>query len=253
MTPLIAYGAPLVAIAVASLFERLAPAHPAGRSEWGFNLSALALTNLIQISAGLLIATTETRLINRMGGGVIDLSSAPWIVGALAYFVVMDLGEYLFHRAQHAFPFLWAMHSMHHSDRAFNATTTVRHFWLEPVIKALTIWLAPAILTFYFVVGLNNVLAHANLRLGFGPFSWLWNTAQYHRLHHSSDPRYFNANFAAILPIFDVLTGAYRRPRPGEFPDTGLDESAGGPLNVLIWPLRGVIRGRLAAAARATD
>ena len=134
----------------------------------------------------------------------------PWLAGGVIYLATMDLGEYLFHRAQHAFPWMWAMHSLHHGDRALNVTSTNRHFWLEPAIKSVTIWLAPALLfkvgdaalAVYFVASFNNFLTHANLRVGFGPLSWLWNSPQYHRLHHSREERHFNANFAAILKIF---------------------------------------------------
>jgi sterol desaturase/sphingolipid hydroxylase (fatty acid hydroxylase superfamily) len=169
----------------------------------------------------------------------------------------MDLGEYLFHRAQHAIPALWAMHSLHHSDRGMNVLTVQRHFWLESAIKAVTIWPAVAllfrpdgpILLAYYLITLNNLVTHANLRLGYGPLTWLINSPQYHRLHHSADPAHHNANFAAVLPIFDVVSGAYRRPARGEFPETGLNVAVEGPLDLLLWPVRGLVfpaRGRAA-------
>ena len=236
--------------AIVLCLERLAPASATQRGEWLNNATAFVL---ISVSQGLfdgLWATSETHLVNRLGGGVIDLTGLPWFVGGAIYLVAMDLGEYAFHRAQHAFPWMWAMHSLHHGDRALNVTSTNRHFWFEPIIKSVTIWLAVALLfkvttpmlAVYFVASFNNFLTHANLRAGLGPLSWMWNSPQYHRLHHSREPRHFNANFAAILPIFDVLTGAYRRPASGEFPDTGLDDHAKTPFEMMVWPARGLFR-----------
>ena len=240
----------IATVAVILFLERLWPASKSQRGEWGNNATAWALISLSQILLGVLWATSETHLVNRLGGGLVDLRALPWFVGAVVYLVAMDLGEYAFHRAQHAFPWLWALHSLHHGDRGLNATTTMRHFWLDPVLKSVSIWLVvalifkvtPLMLTCYVIASLYNFVSHANLRLGFGPLSWLWNSPQYHRLHHSTDETHYNANFAALLPIFDVLTGAYHQPRAGEFPPTGLEDRAVGPLEVMVWPIRGVFR-----------
>jgi len=39
----------------------------------------------------------------------------------------------------------------------------------------------------------------------------------------------FNNNFAALLPIFDVMSGFCRRRRHDEFPANGLDEARRPP------------------------
>jgi sterol desaturase/sphingolipid hydroxylase (fatty acid hydroxylase superfamily) len=72
--------------------------------------------------------------------------------------------------------------------------------------------------------------------LNFGKLSWLLNSPAYHRRHHSSLPEHFNSNYAALLPIWDVLAGSYRR--PDSMPPTGL---AGAPSNIaqaMLWPIR---------------
>jgi sterol desaturase/sphingolipid hydroxylase (fatty acid hydroxylase superfamily) len=67
-------------------------------------------------------------------------------------------------------------------------------------------------------------------------------------MHHSALPEHFDCNYAALLPIYDVLGGAYRRPRAGEYPATGLDtgELPHSFVQAVIWPLRD--RGAAAAA-----
>jgi sterol desaturase/sphingolipid hydroxylase (fatty acid hydroxylase superfamily) len=243
-------------VAALLLLERLRPASAKQRGAWLDNIIVFAVSFMTSSATGPLIAVAETGLINAAGGGLVDLRAMPLWMGAAIYLVAMDLGEYLFHRAQHAIPWLWAMHSLHHSDPGMNISTAQRHFWLDPAMKAVSIWLAVAllfrasgpILAIYAAVSLYHLFTHANVRVGFGPLSWLWNAPQYHRLHHSRDAAHFNANFAALLPIFDVISGAYRAPMAGEYPDTGLEgEVVSRPLDLVFWPVRKVFgRGILA-------
>ena len=243
-------------VAALLLLERLRPASAVQRGEWANNIVVLSLMLLGRIVLSPLIAVSESGLMSAAGGGLIDLGAWPPVLGAAAYLAAMDLGEYAFHRAQHAFPWLWSMHSLHHSDRGINVSTSQRHFWLDPAMKSVSVWLAVGllfkadwtILTVYFLASLYHLFTHTNVAIGFGPLSWLWNSPQYHRLHHSRDPAHFNANFAALLPIYDVIFGGYRRPAAGEYPDTGLDDEAvRSPLELAVWPVRG--RGGRAPAS----
>jgi sterol desaturase/sphingolipid hydroxylase (fatty acid hydroxylase superfamily) len=77
---------------------------------------------------------------------LIDGKTLPFVVAFVMYLLAADLGEYLFHRAQHAIPWLWRLHALHHSDADMNATTTERHFWGDQFIKAVTIWPAAALI-----------------------------------------------------------------------------------------------------------
>jgi len=230
--------------------ERLWPASRNQRSEWVNNSAAFGLMIMSHFVLAAFWPAAETALVNRLGGGLLDLRTLPWIAGALIYLIAMDLGEYLFHRAQHRIPALWAMHSLHHSDRGLNVLTAQRHFWFEPMIKTVSIWLAVAlifkadasILAFYAAVSVYHLVTHANLRVGFGPLAWLLNSPQYHRLHHSREKEDFNTNFASLLPIFDVISMSYRRPLPGEFPETGLDDALQNETDLVLWPVRVPLR-----------
>jgi sterol desaturase/sphingolipid hydroxylase (fatty acid hydroxylase superfamily) len=69
---------------------------------WGIKIAAaLALLRFVSISPSF---------------SLVDGRDLPWPLAVIAFFLVVDLGEYLFHRAQHAIPLLWALHSLHHSD-----------------------------------------------------------------------------------------------------------------------------------------
>jgi sterol desaturase/sphingolipid hydroxylase (fatty acid hydroxylase superfamily) len=239
----------IAVVAICMVLERRWPAVSANRGDRLQNIKVW-----IPYLAGQFLLTPAlggftTLAVNAVGGGLIELPSTGWdlAVGVLAYLVAMDFGEYLFHRAQHAISALWEMHSLHHSDPELDATTTVRHFWFDPLLKTVTIWLAvgllfkasPPILAVYFGLMLTNFLTHANLHLGFGKASWIWNSPQYHRLHHAAAPEYYDCNYAALLPIFDVMFGCYRKPRPDEFPATGLASGVAPEslTEAVLWPV----------------
>jgi sterol desaturase/sphingolipid hydroxylase (fatty acid hydroxylase superfamily) len=203
---------------------------------------------LVNLTAYLLFTAAGLFLLPQvapsMGGSLVSLADLPFLVGLAIFTVLMDLGEFLFHRAQHNIPWLWRMHALHHSGPNMNTTTTARHYWAEPLIKAVTIWPLCAVLTSptigitttYAVISIYHYFVHANLRIGFGRWSWVLNSPAYHRRHHSALPEHFNSNYASLFPIFDVLTGSYRR--PAGFPPTGLMKTPRSLADVVFWPLR---------------
>jgi len=237
-------------IAVGLLVERRFAARASMAPTLGFNLLHYAPASLIQALLRPAAGALTVLAANGLGGGLVVLPTRGWglLLGLVVYLVAMDLGEYLFHRAQHRFAWLWAMHSLHHSDEAFHVSTAIRHFWLDIFLKTFTIYLVVGVLfkadarivALYGVLTSYNYFTHMNVRVGFGRWAWVLNAPQYHRRHHSSRPEDRDCNFAALLPVFDVLTGAYRAPGPGYYPETGLDEgeSPRSVLSALIWPLR---------------
>ena len=250
-------------VALLSLLERLRPATSCPPGGILFNLFYLAPFHWLHAisvpaAAGAAVAAT-----NALGGGLVELPSSGWglLWGAALSVFVMDFGEYLFHRAQHRFPSLWAMHALHHSDLAVNASTTQRHFWAEQAIKSLTIYLAAGILlrsneriaVIYGLIGLWNYVAHMNLRLGFGPAWFLLNSPQFHRVHHSRRREHYDRNFAALFPVFDAVFGTAHAPAPDEYPETGLeDHDAPRSLGeAALWPVRGWLRRESALTERA--
>ena len=150
---------------------------------------------------------------------------------ALTYLFCYDLGYYAFHRLQHRWPLLWREHLLHHSDTALNATTALRHHWLEEPLKVFFIALPLAVLfdapplmlgVGALVVSSWPVLIHANLRIGFGPGHWLLSSPQTHRIHHSRLAGHADRNFAVFFPIIDRVFGTWYEPGRNEYPPTGL-------------------------------
>jgi sterol desaturase/sphingolipid hydroxylase (fatty acid hydroxylase superfamily) len=254
----------LLVIGCGLLLERIRPVRGLPDRAAIFNVVYMMAAVFIQGAIAPLVLAGTATVVSALGGGLVALPAEGLglVPAALAYVVTVDFFEYLFHRAQHAVPALWAMHSLHHSDPAMNVSTTNRHFWLEQAIKSVTIYVAvslifaasPLIILIYGVVSYYNFFPHMNLRVGFGRFVLL-NSPQNHRIHHSSQPIHRDKNFAGLFPVFDVMGGTQYMPAADEYPATGLDDGD-RPVNLteaIAWPARGVLRRGLrqpAAPAR---
>ena len=150
---------------------------------------------------------------------------------SLLFFFATDFFYYWFHRWQHTISFLWGQHKLHHSEQSLNVTSTWRVHWLEDPFLILFLGL-PMGLLFGFderqIALLSSIeivwlhIIHLNLRLEFGYLSSIVTGPQHHRIHHSFQTEHLDKNFAAFFPILDILFGTYYRPRPNEFPATGL-------------------------------
>jgi sterol desaturase/sphingolipid hydroxylase (fatty acid hydroxylase superfamily) len=264
-------GLALIAIALMRFtVEQWAPVQPAaplrhGLLNIGATLCWLGLNALI----GPLLVYAISAAVNGLGGGWIALPARGWpmLLSALLYIFVADAGEYGFHRLQHRTPWLWSIHSLHHSDRQVDASTAGLNHWSAMIMRMAFVALplgvlfkAPTAVSLIYMASTFHVyFIHANTRIHFGSLSWLLSSPSYHRLHHSVEQRHHDANFAFIFPIYDVLLGTYRPARAGEWPQTGLDtgEEAKTLVEVLAWPMRHALRRRqaaqLAGAIRASE
>lgn len=155
------------------------------------------------------------------------------LLQAATFFFILDFFYYWFHRSQHALPWFWAQHKIHHSEVSLNVTTGNRHHWLEEPLRVFLIWL-PIGLVFqqkpvtiaWLWSGflLWGYFIHMNLRLPLGPLTPVLCGPQLHRIHHSNLPEHCDKNFAAFFPIFDVLFGTYCKPERDTYPTTGLSD-----------------------------
>ena len=144
-----------------------------------------------------------------------------WLSFAAA-FLLLDFLIYAVHRCQHAVPFLWRFHALHHSDPDVDVTTSVRHHPIEYLFAAGFYWLVILTLDIPVVVvvahGLTVFAAaavtHGNTRLP----EWLERllqpvviTLDLHLVHHSIVYDEANANFGGVFSVWDRLFGTYTR------------------------------------------
>lgn len=254
--PELAGGIPLLLMfalfALGTLLERASPIeHDQPHRNTVLNIAYATITGWLGVALGPLLGIAATAIINALGGGFIVLPSrGAWlIVSAIVYLLAIDLMEYAFHRAQHAWPFLWAMHSFHHSDPSVNVTTTARHYWLEMPLKAIFVYpllavlfkVPAAVLGIYAVSTLMHYVNHLNVRWR-SPIPWMvLNNPQFHRIHHSLSAEHRNKNFAPYFPIWDILFGTAHAPALGEYPQATGIEDAPRTIDLksaLLWPWR---------------
>ncbi|MCA0393824.1 MAG: sterol desaturase family protein [Proteobacteria bacterium] len=149
-----------------------------------------------------------------------------WAQFLLAVFVA-DLAQALLHRAYHNIPWLWRFHAVHHSSREMDWLAGSRIHFVEIVLTRSAVLLpllvlgfsTPAVNAYVILVGLQAVLAHANLGIRFGWLEYLLVLPRYHHWHHAREQDYIDVNYAIHLPLVDMLMGTFKLPRDqGEWP-----------------------------------
>src|ERR1700737_670867 len=140
----------------------------------------------------------------------------------VAGFLLLDLLRYAVHRCEHAVPFLWRFHALHHSDPDVDVTTAVRHHPIEYLLGSTVYWLAVIVLDFPVDVVLTHGLAvfaagavqHGNIRLPERLDRLLQPvlvTIDMHRIHHSVVLEQGNSNYGLVLSVWDRLFGTCPR------------------------------------------
>lgn len=183
---------------------------------------------------------------------------AVWLF--LIYFVLYDFTLYLVHRLQHALPWWWGLHSLHHSQRQLSCWSNDRDHYLDDLLEVLIlsgvsalIGIAPVEYAGIVLCGqLIENFSHANVRIGFGPIlDKILVDPKYHRLHHMranpARPGFHNCNFALVFPIWDILFGTalYKEPpHPCGVDDPAIDaDNALGLVGQQIAGLRRFVAG----------
>jgi len=163
-----------------------------------------------------------------------DIGYAWWAF--VIAFVLDDLAYYWFHRTAHRVRWFWASHVVHHSSQHYNLSTALRQTWTGFVSLAFLFRLPLFLIGFppamvFFVAGLNLVYqfwihTEAIQRMPKW-FEAVMNTPSHHRVHHATNPRYLDRNYAGVFIVWDKLFGTYTpevdadRPRYGIVRDLG--------------------------------
>jgi sterol desaturase/sphingolipid hydroxylase (fatty acid hydroxylase superfamily) len=148
--------------------------------------------------------------------GLVHLIALPKPVEFVLSFLLMDLGFYYWHVANHRVPLLWRFHNVHHIDPDLDVSTAFRFHFGEIALSAgfslLQVSLiGPSAWTFaiYQLVFQAEVLFHhSNVRLPIRVERWLSKllvTPRMHGIHHSQVRRENNSNFGSVFPWWDRL------------------------------------------------
>ncbi len=157
-----------------------------------------------------------------------------WWAVALC-FILDDLRYYWWHRIGHEYRWFWASHIVHHSSQHYNLTTAMRQTWTGQIITGV-IFKTPLILMGFhpamviFVGGLNlfyQFWIHTEQIDRMGPFEAIFNTPSHHRVHHATNPKYLDKNYAGALIIWDKMFGTFIEEDKAERPRYGIVKNLG--------------------------
>ncbi len=135
----------------------------------------------------------------------------------LIVLILADLAYYWEHRILHRINFLWATHSVHHSSPFFNISVAYRHgpldgFWpLFFHIPLVFLGFNPfAVLVAELLVQLYQTALHTEaVKKLWRPIEYVLNTPSHHRVHHGSNNKYLDKNYAGVLIIWDRMFGTF--------------------------------------------
>ncbi len=170
------------------------------------------------------------------------VATIPWTWWAwVLCFVLEDLAYYAFHRSAHRVRWFWASHVIHHSSQHYNLSTALRQTWTGFVSLAFLFRLPLFLLGFppamvFFCAGLNLIYQfwiHTEV-IGRMPrwFEAVMNTPSHHRVHHATNARYLDRNYAGVFIVWDRMFGTFEPERDDDRPRYGLVKNLGS-FNIL--------------------
>jgi sterol desaturase/sphingolipid hydroxylase (fatty acid hydroxylase superfamily) len=181
---------------------------------------------------------------------------SPW--AWVLIFFLDDFIYYWFHRISHECRFWWAAHVNHHSSQEYNLSTAVRQSWTSVIVGTWTPWIPLAFLGFPPTM----ILAQQGFNLFYqfwihteavhrmpAWFEYLFNTPSNHRVHHASNPRYLDRNYAGVLMVWDRWFGSFAAERDEEPPRYGIVKNIEtfNPIRIAFHEWMAIIREVFAA------
>jgi sterol desaturase/sphingolipid hydroxylase (fatty acid hydroxylase superfamily) len=205
---------------------------------------AFVMEQVATMGVGLVAAATVT------DGGFGPLARLPIAAQVVVALLAQDLLWYLYHRAAHTFARMWRVHGLHHSPSQLYVLMhpifhpldlLVSRFVISLVVFKFSGLRPDAAFVVLAVLGLQQTVSHINSDLRTGWLNYVLIGAETHRYHHAAGER---ANYASVLPWWDMLFGTFIY-FPSRVPDRlGLDDPTGYPdprrfFATLAWPFRG--------------
>ncbi len=183
---------------------------------------------------------------------VLDIGWALWAFALC--FVLDDFVYYWAHRFAHTVRWWWADHVIHHSSQHYNLSTALRQPWLSPLTLKFIFfgsWLVligfpPAMVAF---VGALNLVYQFWIHTEavpkmWGPIEAVMNTPSHHRVHHATNPRYLDRNYAGVFIIWDRMFGTFEPEREDEPCRYGIVRNLGtyNPIKICLHEWIGIIK-----------
>ncbi len=185
----------------------------------------------------------------------VDLGISWWV--GLGAFLIDDLRYYFYHRIAHRVRWVWAEHVNHHSSQHYNLSTALRQSWTGHLtgmvvlqVPLVLLGVHPALIA--FVYGFNLLwqfwIHTETIGRLWTPIELIMNTPSHHRVHHATNPRYLDANYAGTLIIWDRMFGTFVPENEDDRPRYGIVKNLGtfNPVKVAFHEWIGLFRDALA-------
>ena len=246
----IAYWRTVEKKSFAEFFEFLLPheviTHPSARADLLFYVTRKAIMPFLLIPAGVTFVVAVGYATNKVVGTLFGID-APLMGGSPGPITVIvftgtmllayDISYYLYHTAQHRFPFLWELHKVHHSAEVMVGITKDRVHPLDELMNRAWDGVIPGIcFGLWTLIALNPVevtifgvnvyimrnilmmdfVRHTHFKISFGKLNNLILCPHWHQLHHSTDPRHYDKNFGLLFSFWDRVFGTLCVPEPNE-------------------------------------
>lgn len=165
------------------------------------------------------------------------LTTIPWSWWAWGLcFFLDDLAYYVAHRSGHRVRWFWASHVNHHSSQHYNLSTALRQTWTGFIALSFIFRLPLVLIGFHPVMilfcGAVNLIyqfwIHTEAIKRFPRwFEAIMNTPSHHRVHHATNPRYLDTNYAGVFIIWDRMFGTFTPELDEEYPRYGIVKQLG--------------------------
>ena len=170
----------------------------------------------------------------------------------LILFVAYDFTYYWKHRLAHRVRWFWMEHVTHHSSTHYNLTTALRQPWFGPFTGLILLGVPLVLIGFhplfiFFAGGLNLLyqfwIHTESIGRMPGWFEAVMNTPSHHRVHHATNPRYLDANYAGVFIVWDKMFGSFVEEREDERPVYGIVKPLGSynPLTIAFHEAGGLV------------
>lgn len=196
-------------------------------SRWLTNIGLALFNHFLVLFFSILLVVVVSRL--QPESPLIQYFQLSDLPAFIILLLSAEFVNYWIHRIFHRIPWLWRIHAVHHTDTEMDVTTSHRHHPFEPLIS--TILMLPLLLVLgapFILLALYNFLHtaislihHSNIiipRWLDSTLRWFVVTPDFHRMHHSSEQRYTDSNYSAVIPLFDYLFGTATRLPYDELP-----------------------------------
>jgi sterol desaturase/sphingolipid hydroxylase (fatty acid hydroxylase superfamily) len=242
----IAMGGFFVMGALCTCLESIWPedgTQPKWRHDTATDVAYFAIRVLLSALLVFLTAFTGSSIPHRSAGLT---AGQPFWLQVVEVLLLTDLIAYWVHRISHEIPFLWRIHTIHHSAEQVDWLVAARNHPLELVIQKMAGTVPLYLLGFnpevfaavVPLVATYSLFQHANLTWDYGPFRYVLASPAFHRWHHSSQQQALDKNYAPLFPFYDYLFGTAYFPK-GVYPEKyGLktEKVPRGILNHMAYP-----------------